>query len=85
MTKNVETTFSRVSTVVRNTFRVSPDQPITENTTSSDIDGWDSLSHAIFIMAIEDEFGIELSFDEANDVPNVGSLVPVIERELKAI
>jgi acyl carrier protein len=47
---------------------------------ASDIDNWDSLRHAIFIMAVEREFGIEFDMDAVAELTNVAALITVVER-----
>lgn len=74
--------FLRVARVVRSTFNVGEDEPIVPETTSADIDGWDSLAHSILVMGIEDEFGIDLPLDRAFDLPNVGALAGLVEETL---
>jgi acyl carrier protein len=68
----------RVSTAIRSTFRLPGGFVVTGATTSADVDGWDSLSHSILIMSIEDDFGIELPLERAVEVHDVGALVELI-------
>jgi acyl carrier protein len=56
---------------------------ITENTTSNDIDDWDSFTHINLILAIEHEFGIEFKQNEIQRFANVGELVNNIEKKLQ--
>ena len=50
--------FEKLNNVFRDVF---DDDTITvsDNTTASDIDGWDSLMHITLISAVEDEFDIK--------------------------
>lgn len=80
--------FERVATVVRSTFRLSATAPILPTTSSVDIDGWDSLSHSILIIGIEDEFALELPFERVfalNDLAELATLIreTQIERSTK--
>ena len=75
---NTADDFARVANVVRETFHVQPDVVIAPNTTSADIDGWDSLSHSILIMRVEEEFDMELPFDQIYDLKDIGALVELI-------
>ena len=68
--------------VVRETFR-GGNVAITEATTADDVDGWDSLSHALFLMKIERAFSIRFAPADAIDLENVGDLVRLVAR-LKA-
>ncbi|HUZ50379.1 MAG TPA: acyl carrier protein [Candidatus Dormibacteraeota bacterium] len=66
--------FQKVRATVAATFHVSPEEIITSETTSTDVDGWDSLSHSILLMNVEEAFGIELPFEAAYELANVGEL-----------
>jgi acyl carrier protein len=63
---------------MRRTFRLPEETIVTPSTTSADIEGWDSLSHALLLMEIEDVFGIELPIDRVFDLANVQDLVTLI-------
>lgn len=56
---------------------------ITDDTTSKDIVGWDSLTHIQLIAAIEDDFEIEFSVEDAANMKNVGELVDLILKQVK--
>jgi acyl carrier protein len=57
---------------------------IDESTTADDVPGWNSLSHANILMAIEEYFGIEFDLNVVLSAKNVGDLVAMIDgkREL---
>lgn len=77
-----DTTLERVRTCLITTFHLSPGTSITRETTSADVEGWDSLSHAILIMKVEQEFELELPFDRVYDLANVGELADLVYAEL---
>jgi acyl carrier protein len=56
---------------------------LTPQTTSDNIDGWDSLSHVNLMIAVEMEFGIEFTQREVISFANVGELTNGIESKLK--
>lgn len=58
-------------------FFISPEL-VTEKTTASDIDGWDSLSHVTLILEIERRFNIRLPVRRTTEANNVGQLVEVL-------
>lgn len=72
-------TLTRVRAAIISTFKLPCDEPIGRETTSADVPGWDSLSHSVLLMAIEDDFGIELPLDSAYEAKDVGDLVDVID------
>lgn len=55
---------------------------ITPETTSNDVEGWDSMSHVTMLLAVEDHFGIEFQPFEIANLDNVGALVALIEKKL---
>lgn len=76
--------FDRIHTVMVETFRVPAGVAIERETTSADIDGWDSLSHSLLIMNVEEEFGVDLPFDRVYELQNVGELVDLLKEITQA-
>lgn len=56
---------------------------IEDTTTSSDIEGWDSLMHITLIGVVEDEFGIKFDMDSLPKMKNVGIMVDMIQEKLR--
>lgn len=54
------------------------DVQLEDETTASDVDGWDSLSHVTIIVAVEKAFGLKISTRDAKKLRNVGTLVDLI-------
>ena len=52
---------------------------VSPETTASDVEEWDSLSHIRLVVAIEREFGFKFSNAEIEDMDNVGDLIRAIE------
>lgn len=48
------------------------------------IEDWDSLSHIRLVMAIEKKFGIKFSYDDLQNMKNVGEAAEIINRRLIA-
>jgi acyl carrier protein len=55
-----------------------PSLQITESTTASDIDAWDSLTHIDLIVQVEKEFKIKLSTGEVRGLKDVGDFITLI-------
>jgi acyl carrier protein len=70
--------FELVAAAMRRTFRLNSETVVSPSTTSADIEGWDSLSHSLLLMEIEDVFGIELPIDRIFDLADVQDLVTLI-------
>lgn len=51
---------------------------VNEETTSNDIEEWDSLEHINLIVAIEQKFGIKLTMEEVITMKNVGNMADII-------
>lgn len=70
----------RIGRVIGETFGDDSVQ-VTRETIAEDVPGWDSLSHTILMLAIEDEFGVALPSD-TQGFANVGELVDSIAKHL---
>jgi acyl carrier protein len=55
---------------------------LTPETTSNDVDGWDSFSHINLIVAVEVKFKITFKQKEIVTFANVGDLVKCIQGKL---
>ena len=69
--------YERLNLVFRDVF---DDETITVNdqTTSDDIDGWDSMEHINLIVAVEMEFGMKFTIGESTSMHNVGEMADII-------
>lgn len=52
-----------------------------EQTVAADIEGWDSLQNIHILVAIEEEFGVRVTIEDAAKIENVGQMVDLIERK----
>lgn len=69
---------SRLTAVIHETFG-DDSVEITRETIAEDVPGWDSLSHTILMLSIEDAFGVSIPAG-SRAFANVGELVDSIER-----
>ncbi len=69
--------YDRLNGVFRTVF---DDDSITvcDETTSADIEDWDSLEHIDLIVSIEKEFGMKFTMSETTGMKNVGEMVDII-------
>ena len=51
---------------------------VNDDTTSEDVDGWDSLEHINLIAAVEQEFGVKFNMGQVVSMKNVGEMVDII-------
>jgi len=68
---------TQVAGLIRETFD-QPDVEIARDTVALDVDGWDSLSHTMLILAVEKQFGIRLPTDRVFELKDVGELVDLV-------
>jgi acyl carrier protein len=73
-------TIKRIEKVLQNVFE-DKNIKISENTTANDIPAWDSLMHMIVISEIEEEFGLNFSFNEVGDFKSIGDIVNCINNK----
>jgi acyl carrier protein len=78
---NANEILQQTGQIIRDTIRCGP-VPITRETRAMDVRGWDSLSHTMILMQLEDGFGIRLPMDRVLRLNTVGDLVDLIA-ELK--
>ncbi len=57
---------------------------ISINTTSQDIEDWDSLNNMHLIIAIEKKYNIRFAFGEIALLADVGSLIDLIEQKISS-
>lgn len=72
-----EDVFERLTMVFREVF---DDETICvrDETTSDDIEDWDSFEHINLIVAVEDEFGMKIPMGKVVTMKNVGEMVDII-------
>jgi len=58
------------------------DLVIDDRTTAADVPGWDSLSHARLIVAVEEHFGIRTTMREVIRLENVGQMISLVASKL---
>ncbi len=56
---------------------------ITDETTSEDVEEWDSLTHVQLIVEVEKTFGVKFSTTEVIKMRNVGDFIDLIAGKLK--
>jgi len=69
----------RLTEIMRNVFD-DEDVQYSDSLTADDVDGWDSLSHVPFLVAVENSFGLRFTSSEIDEFKNVGELLDVIVR-----
>lgn len=65
-----------------NVFRFTLDNEeliLTPETTAQTVEGWDSITHIMLMVAVEKEFAIRFNTSELAGLKNVGELAQLIE------
>lgn len=76
---NKSQTFSKIASICTQIF--GEGLVITEKTSASDIEKWDSMNHVTLIAAIEKEFGITFDIMEIICMTTIGDFVDVVEKK----
>jgi len=76
-------TFDRVKAIVVDQLGVEEDE-VTENASFVEDLGADSLDVVELVMALEEEFGIQIPEEDAEKIQTVGQAVQYIEEHLQA-
>ena len=67
----------RIKNVMSAVFEI-PEEQIKDNSSPDTIGSWDSLRHMNLIVALEEEFKVELTDDEILDMMNYKSIESII-------
>jgi acyl carrier protein len=68
---------ARLTEIMRNVFD-DDDLEYKDSLMAGDVEGWDSLSHVPFLVAVENSFGLRFTSSEIDGFKNVGELLDVI-------
>ena len=68
---------ARLTDVMRDVFDID-DLEYNDSLKADDVEGWDSLSHLRFLIAVEKEFGFRFTSGEIDGFKNVGEMLDVI-------
>jgi len=63
----------KLNTIFIQLFKITEEQ-LHDGATMNDIAGWDSLTHMDLIMAVEENFALELDGDEIADMISIGAI-----------
>lgn len=72
-----EEVFSKVAEIISNHFEIDKDKVTVELSIKDDLNA-DSISIMEFVLELEDEFGTEISDEDAEKIETVGAVVDYI-------
>ena len=78
-----EEIFEKLNEIFRNNFD-DDEIELKNETSSADIDDWDSLEQINLVVAIQDAFKVNFNIDEVNAMKNVGEMVDFIIEKVGA-
>ena len=70
-----------LTTIIRVTLGL-PELVITPETSATDVEEWDSMSHIQLIVAIESKFKVRFDLRELRTLKNVGDMIALIATKL---
>lgn len=74
-----EEVFERLNKVFQEVFDDETIE-VNDDTTSEDIDDWDSFEHINLIVAVEEEFSIKIPMGKVVTMKNVGEMADIIRQ-----
>jgi acyl carrier protein len=74
---------ARLIEIMRDVFEID-DLKYSDSLTADDVEGWDSLSHVRFLIAVEKKFGFRFTSGEIDGFKNVGEVLDVIVQRAAA-
>lgn len=54
---------------------------LTIDATMEDVPSWDSMTFVLVMMALEEDFGVSISPDDAADIASISGIIKLIERQ----
>jgi acyl carrier protein len=72
------TIVERVRDIAAREFKIKA-ETLTADTDAADVAAWDSTTHLVLMMVIEDEFGITFELDEVVELTSIGKIAHAID------
>ena len=77
---NRQEIFEKLNEIFSDVF--DEDITVTAETTSADIEEWDSLTHITLISEVEDAFDMKFSMKDVLGMKNVGEMADIIAKNI---
>jgi acyl carrier protein len=74
--------FEQVRSIVSDLLRIPADQISTASSPES-IEAWDSVQHLNLVLALEEQFSLQLSPEEIDEMKTVGDISQLVEGKLQ--
>lgn len=82
--REIDKIYDRLDEVFQDVFD-DEDIRVDYDTTSDDIEDWDSMEHITLINAVEREFRMKFKVKEVSSMKNVGEMVKIIAVRSKTV
>lgn len=69
-----------LTTIIQETLELQ-ELVVTHETSATEVDEWDSMSHIQLIVAIEQKFQVSFTLGELNALRNVGDMIALITKK----
>ena len=69
----------KLNKILADSFEIS-EAEVLKDLSMDDISSWDSLTHMSLIVAIEDDFGIELTGDDIADMTSCDAIRAIVSK-----
>jgi len=72
---------NRVRLAVADLFNLPPDR-VTAQTSQADVEEWDSLQHLNLVLALQQEFQVQINPEEMEKINSVETAVKIVQEKL---
>ena len=76
------TALPQVRSIAADLFGV-PEASIGPDSSPETIEGWDSIQHLNFVLALEDRFGFQISPEEMDRMRTIGGIAEIVDRRVQ--
>jgi len=77
----ISTAFQQVRSIAADVFGVAEDA-ITPDSSTENLENWDSIQHLNFVLALEERFGFQLSPEEMDEMRTIGQAAEIVDRRV---
>ena len=78
-----EEIFSKLNEIFEDVLDLDETPELTDATSASDIEEWDSLSHIQLVVAIEKAFNVKITAKDLVTWSNIGEMVDSLQDKMK--
>jgi acyl carrier protein len=75
---DADSVFARLQAVFVDVFRIAPEE-VTRQTEFGELPAWDSMGHMDLMVALETQFGVEITAETISQLTNVAAIMEHIQ------